>query len=75
MFFGIQALIGFALDKYYYKDKFTTTKYIGIFILMVGIIYSIYGYHLQHKKVKNAEEDEEDKKKGKNNLFRFFFYN
>lgn len=53
MFFGIQSLIGFGLDKYYYKDVFTSTKYIGIIILLIGIIYSIYSYYLQHKDIIN----------------------
>jgi len=56
MFFGIQSLIGFGLDKYYYKDIFTSTKYIGIIILLIGIIYSIYSYYLQHKDTINIAE-------------------
>jgi len=56
IFFGIQALIGFGLDKYYYKDVFTPTKYIGIIILIIGIIYSIYSYYLQHKDSINIAE-------------------
>ena len=55
-FFGIQSLIGFGLDKYYYKDVFTSTKYIGIIILLIGIIYSIYSYYLQHKDTINIAE-------------------
>jgi drug/metabolite transporter (DMT)-like permease len=55
-FFGVQSLIGFGLDKYYYKDIFTSTKYIGIIILLIGIIYSIYSYYLQHKDTINIAE-------------------
>jgi len=56
IFFGIQALIGFGLDKYYYKDVFSPTKYIGILILIIGISYSIYSYYLQHKDSINVTE-------------------
>jgi drug/metabolite transporter (DMT)-like permease len=65
-FFGIQSLIGFGLDKYYYKDNFTSTKYIGILILIIGIIYSIYSYYLQHKDSINVNEYK--------NKIRGFFY-
>jgi drug/metabolite transporter (DMT)-like permease len=57
IFFGIQTLIGFGLDKYYYKDVFTSTKYIGLVILIIGISYSIYSYYLQNKDPKNVNEN------------------
>jgi drug/metabolite transporter (DMT)-like permease len=67
IFFGIQALIGFGLDKYYYKDVFTSTKYIGIIILIIGIIYAIYSYYLQNKGSTNTDPDHPK-------IHRFFFY-
>ena len=66
-FFGIQAIIGFGLDKYYYKDVFTSTKYIGITILIIGIVYAIYAYYLQNKGSINIDSNQP-----KNH--RFFFY-
>ncbi len=67
IFFGIQALIGFGLDKFYYKDIFTSTKYIGILVLMIGVIYAIYAYYLQNKKIINIDPNQEK-------VHRFFFY-
>jgi drug/metabolite transporter (DMT)-like permease len=67
IFFGIQTLIGFGLDKYYYKDVFTSTKIIGIVILMIGVIYAIYAYYLQNKKITDVNPNQ-------SKVHRFFFY-
>ena len=71
IFFGIQSLIGFILDKIYYKSVFTITKYLGILILISGIIYSIYGYYLQNKKKINGESENIN---SKNKVARFSLY-
>ena len=67
IFFGVQALIGFGLDKYYYKDVFTSTKYIGITILIIGVIYTVYSYYLQNKDSINIDQNQQK-------IHRFFFY-
>ena len=67
IFFGIQTLIGFGLDKYYYKDVFTSTKYIGITILIIGVIYTVYSYYLQNKDSINIYPNQQK-------IHRFFFY-
>jgi drug/metabolite transporter (DMT)-like permease len=66
-FFVIQALIGFGLDKFYYKDIFTNTKIIGIIIVIISAIYLIYLYYLDNNKKIIVKEDN-------NKAGRFFFY-
>lgn len=53
VFMLLQSLLGFGLDKLYYKMNFTPTMIMNMVILSVGMCVSIYGYYKANKTIIN----------------------